>query len=239
MKTSKTLLLTAAVGLTTALTMQAQTLFFDFGASSQPTAGNYNNLFLDAPSVPNAIDSLGFSTGIGVVAVTNATAGFQLSGANTDGTQVPTGAAAIFDPQATRDSFFGRNTLGGVAYVNLTGLNPSATYNFTFFASRIEEGDTNNRETKYEVQGLNSGFSLLNPANNTSNVALVSGISPDAFGNLLVTLTKGPNNDHSSGFFYLGAMQIVAVPEPSILALAGLGGLGLMLANRRSRVSRS
>jgi hypothetical protein len=234
MKTYKTLLLTAAVGLATALTMQAQTLFFDFGDPFDPTAGNYNNVAYDSVSVANAIDSSGFSTGIGLTA-----SGFADFGANTDGTLLPTGAASIFDPQATLDSFFGRDSRGGVAYVNLTGLNPSATYNFTFFASRVEAGDTSNRETSYAVQGLNSGTSLLNPVNNSANVALVSGIFPDASGNLFVTLTKGPNNDNINGFFYLGAMQIVAVPEPSILALAGLGGLGLMLANRRSRVSRS
>jgi hypothetical protein len=34
-------------------------------------------------------------------------------------------------------------------------------------------------------------------------------------------------------------MQVVAVPEPSSMALATLGGFGVMLAGRRFRSNRS
>ena len=241
MKKTRTLILTAAIGLAAALSVQAQTLIFDFGNSSFPTGPNYNDILTSNGGTPNAIDSLGSLTGIAL-----SSSGFN-AGANGNGTLAPSGAAAIFASSATRDSFFGHVAVftggtgpGGTSplgILSLTGLNPTATYDFTFFGSRT--GVADNRETKYEVVGLNTAFGLLNTANNTANVAVVSGISPDAFGNLTVNVTKGPNNNNGSGFFYLGAMQIVAVPEPSSMTLATLGGFGVMLAGRRFRSSRS
>lgn len=238
MNAQKTLL-AAAMTLTASLAVQAQTLFFDFGDPAQQTAGNYNNILISNGSTLNAIDSLGANTGISL-----ASSGFN-PGSNLNGTTAPTGAASIFDPQATRDNFFGhalgvfnQPNLLPLGVLTLTGLNPLATYDFTFFASRT--GVTDNRETKYEVVGLNSGFGLLDAANNTANVAAVSGISPDALGNLTVNVTMGPNNNNGTGFFYLGAMEIVVnpVPEPSSLALAALGGLALAFGRRHLRGKR-
>lgn len=239
MKTSKILILTVAIGLAAALSAQAQSLFFDFGDSSQQTTGlNYNNILIPNGGTANAIDSTGAPTGIAL-----ASSGFN-TGANGNGTLTPSGAATIFAPQATRDNFFGHSlavfnqpTILPLGILSLSGLNPAATYDFTFFGSRT--GVSDNRETKYEAVGLNSGFSLLDTANNTANVAVVAGIAPDALGNLTVNVTMGPNNNNSSGFWYLGAMQIVAVPEPSSMALATLSGFGLMFVRRRLLGSRS
>lgn len=235
MKHATTLLVTAAIGLATAFSVQANTLFFDFGDTNQQTAAlNYNNIFVSPSqlSILNAVDSTGASTGIGLSA-----SGFN-PGSNLNGTTAPTGAASIFNAQATRDNLFGHtanfNQPGPLplGILSLSGLNPAATYNFTFFGSRT--GVSDNRETKYEVVGLNSGFGLLDAANNIANVAVVSGISPDALGNLTVNVSPGPNNNNTSGFFYLGAMQFTAVPEPSSIVLAALGGIGLMIVRRQS-----
>jgi hypothetical protein len=236
MKTTKTLLLTAAAGLAAALSVQANTLFFDFGDHNQQTGAllNYNNVTITNLSIANAIDSTGAGTGIGLTA-----SGFN-PGSNLNGTTAPVAPANMFDPQATRDNLFGHTANFNqpaplpLGVLTLTGLNPTATYDFTFFGSRT--GVSDNRETKYDVLG--TGFALLDTANNTANVAAVLGATSDAFGNLTVNVTKGPNNNNSSGFFYLGAMQIVAVPEPSSMALAVLGGFGLMIAGRRLRGSR-
>ena len=236
---AKTILLTATMTMTAAVAVQAQTLFFDFGDPAQQTTGNYNNILIANGSVANAIDNTGATTGISL-----STSGFN-PGSNLNGTTAPSGAASIFDPQATRDNFFGhalgvfnQPTILPLGMLTFTGLNPLATYDFTFFASRT--GVSDNRETKYEAVGLNSGFSTLDAANNIANVATVSGISPNAQGNLTVNVTMGPNNNNTTGFFYLGAMQVVVnpVPEPSSFALAALGGLALAFGRRHLRGKR-
>ncbi|WP_269537198.1 hypothetical protein [Cerasicoccus fimbriatus] len=58
---------------------------------------------------------------------------------------------------------------------------------------------------------------------------------PNASGKIELALTQGPNNDKDTGFIYLGAMTLTAVPEPGTwvlfagaIALAssyGIGGL--------------
>jgi hypothetical protein len=238
MKPTRTLLCTAAVGLATTLSVQANTLFWDFGETAQQTLPNYNNIFVGSGNnyltTPNAIDSTGAATGIGLTA-----SGFN-PGSNQNGTTVPGAPANLFDPQATRDNMFGHTgVFGGITaplgVLSLTGLNPGATYDFTFFGSRT--GVSDNRETKFDVLG--SGFALLNTANNTATVTSVLGATSDAFGNLTINVGPGPNNNNSLGFYYLGAMQVVAVPEPSSMALATLGGFGVMLAGRRFRSNRS
>lgn len=186
-----------------------QTLLFDFGIHSQQTAGNWNNVTDQQGSIAGVVDSQGNSTGISLT-VTDA----FWPGANTNGTTAPTGDAAIFDVQATRDSLFGNTVeFGGstepTAGFTLAGLStdPGATYTFTFFASRM--GASENRETAYGVAGANSGTAYLNPADNQDAVAVVSGIAPAANGTITVTLGPGPNNINPYGFYYLGAMRVV------------------------------
>jgi hypothetical protein len=247
MKATTKLLLSAAVGIATTFSVRANMLFFDFGDSTLMTSGNWNNLvhtnatLTPGPPIANAIDSLGNFTGISLSAN-----GFN-TGDNTAGTTTPGGAAAIFASTATQDSLFGHTVVFNgqgplpLATLSLGGLDGSGNtlYSFTFFASRT--GVSDDRETQYQVVGSTSGYSLLDAANNTSNVAIVSGIVPNPDGSLLVNISPGPNNNNSSGFFYLGAMEITIseVPEPSSLALAALGGLAAVVWGRRLRGNRS
>lgn len=205
-------------------------LYFDFGDSAQLTAGNYNNVIVNPPttlSILNAIDSTGAGTGIGMTA-----AGFY-NGSNQSGTVAPSGAAAIFDPQATRDNAFGHaaafggNPLTPSATLDFTGLNPLLSYDFTFFASRLPA--TDNRETEYAVTGSNAGTAYLDAANNVSNVAIVSGITPTGAGTIQVVVDPGPNNSSTSLFYYLGALELTGVPEPAstTLVMFGIAFLGL------------
>lgn len=212
----------------------AAPILFDFGDSAQVTAGNYNNVIVNPPgtlSIPNAIDSDGNGTGVGV-----SVAGF-FNGSNTNGTTAPTGAAAIFNPQATRDNGFGHaatfgtNPLTPVGTVSFTGLNPALAYDFVFFGSRTSV--TDNRETKYTVTGGSVGSALLDTANNTSNVAQVFGIVPSPSGEVTLTIEPGPNNNNASRFWYIGAMQVTAVPEPVGATAVALGAAGLLRRRRR------
>lgn len=223
-----------AILLLAAAPAYAATLNVDFGDSSQVTAGNWNNIIVNTPvilSIPNMVDSTGAGTGIGI-----SVSGFY-PGSNQNGTTSPTGAAAIFDAQATRDNAFGHTgEFGGnpnapFGTVALTGLNPALSYNFTFFGSRT--GVTDNRETKYDVAGLNSAVSYLDAANNASNVATAGGIQPTAAGEIFIEVSAGPNNTNGSKFYYLGAMQVTAVPEPACLGLATVAVLGVLGAFRR------
>lgn len=185
-----------------------QTLFFDFGDTAQTTTGNYNNVTHLQEPVPNAVDSTGAATGISLT-VTDA----FWPGSNQNGTTSPTGDAAMFDAQATRDNVFGNTVVFGgftepTGGFTLAGLSttPGVSYSFTFYAGRL--GVTDNRETAYTVTGANSAVGYLNAANNQSNVVVVSGIIADANGQIVVGVAPGPNNNNASHFYYLGAMKI-------------------------------
>lgn len=220
-----------------ASTASAATIYYDFGDSSQLTAGNYNNIIVNTNgpavlSIADSIDSTGALTGVGLSA-----SGFY-PGSNTSGTTTPSGAAAIFDPQATRDNAFGHTgAFGGnpdasLATVSLAGLNPALTYDFTFFGSRA--GVTDNRETAYALAGANSSTVYLNTSANTSNVAVAAGIIPTASGTISIQVSAGPNNSNSSKFYYLGAMQILYVPEPATLGLLSVALVAAAGLRRRS-----
>lgn len=208
----------------------AATLYFDFGSSANLTPGNYNNVDHTQAPILNAIDSTGAATGIGL-----ATAGFNELGPNTNGTTTPSGAAAAFQSEATRDSLFGHsdNFNAGsprpLGVLSLTGLDGSGatSYSFTFFASRT--GVTDNRETAYAVAGANSNTVYLNAAGNVSNVAIAAGIVPTPTGTISINVNAGPNNNNGSKFFYLGALSIEsrAIPEPASAALAMLAIVGI------------
>lgn len=257
LNTCTAVLLAVAIGAAMAVSAAAApfTVFVDFGDSAQPTpaAENYNHIFVndttgplpdltnpfdDVLSIADLIDDTGANTGIGLTAE-----GF-FKGSNTAGTQAPTGDAAMFHAQATRDNAFGHalafgaNPLTPQALVTLTGLNPLNTYDFTFMASRVGVGGTppDIRETEYAVSGSNSGTAFLDATNNTSNVTTVLGIMPNAMGEITVLLDPGPNNNNASRFYYLGAMRLECIPEPAsgLLLLLGVVGAAAWARRRRS-----
>jgi hypothetical protein len=50
---------------------------------------------------------------------------------------------------------------------------------------------------------------LLNTANNIANTADVLNIKPTATGTITFQATKEPNNTNATGFYYLGAIQLI------------------------------
>lgn len=232
MKVTRLLTLAAFVALSLVAPTRAATMLFDFGDTALQTAGNYNNVTPAQNPLFNVIDTTGAGTGIGL-----AIGGFNELGPNLNGTQAPSGAAAIFDPQATRDNLFGHsdNFNAGsprpLGEIELTGLDPSLPYDFGFFGSRT--GVTDNRETRYTVAGANSSFGLLDASNNESNIVSVNGIFPTAGGSILISVDAGPNNTNGSKFFYLGAMSVTAVPEPASALLVLVGAIGIAAFRRR------
>lgn len=94
----------------------------------------------------------------------------------------------------------------------LEGLNPALSYEFRFHGAR---SNAQVRTTKYDVFGSNSGTANLTTSgtgigstggdNNDDEVAVISGIRPDAFGQVWVDLTLVQGD-----FAYINAMQITA-----------------------------
>jgi hypothetical protein len=81
----------------------------------------------------------------------------------------------------------------------LSGLSSSKLYDFTFFASRMSVTDA--RETRFTV---GSKSAVLNASGNTSNLAKVTGIQPNASGQITIVVTK----EAASQYGYLNSLVI-------------------------------
>ncbi len=197
-------------------------------ATTAPDAnGNrWNNWYLTNGGIninagehlPNLVRSTGTNTGIRMTI----SGGFLCNGKATFG--------GLFAPQpgllgelavetATEDFFYmsanGINDAsdddapGGFM---LEGLDPALSYEFRFLGAR---SNAEVRITKYDVYGSNSGTTNLTTSgtgigstggdNNDDEVAVISGIRPDAYGQVWVDLTLVQGT-----FAYINAMQITA-----------------------------
>jgi len=210
----------------------ANALLFDFGganttfngASPNDPLNQWNNVTTGVATSStgrqtNFITAANAPTTIGLVMLS------RFNGVNENGTL----SSPLLPPNATRDSLYGNtesfNNLTNIFPVfKLTGLNPAAKYNLTFYASRT--GVSDNRETGYTVQGANGGFTALNPANNVANTATVAGISPTTTGEITVSLAPTANNNNANHFTYLGVLRLDAVlPPPEFRAPVITGGM--------------
>ncbi len=189
--------------------------------------------------VGNLVDTAGNNTGMTLTI----TGSFRLNGKVNGGLLSPDpsllGDLAV--ASATEDYFFstgdglpggGSDDLAGGFF--LEGLDPNVTYDFKFFGSRIS---LRTPSTEYTVLGDNTGVALIHTGGpdigsdgvydgNDDEVAIVSGIRPDAYGKVFVDvhLIEGT-------YAYLNAMQIIAVPEPATVVLL-IGCLGSMIMRR-------
>ncbi|WP_052573533.1 GDSL-type esterase/lipase family protein [Haloferula sp. BvORR071] len=172
--------------------------------------------------LPNLVRSTGTNTGIRMTM----SGGFLCNG------KAPFGG--LFAPQqgllgelatetATQDFFYSTandindatsdDVPGGFM---MEGLNPALSYEFRFLGAR---NNTQTRTTKYDVYGSNSGTANLTTSGtaigstgadiNDDEAAVISGIRPDAFGQVWVDLTLVQGD-----FAYINAMQITASTPP-------------------------
>lgn len=208
----------------------SETILLDFGGTSTPT-GNWNNLqAFNSASPVNLINDQGVTSAISL-SINRA-----FGGINYGGTANPTGnAATIFSAtsgNATYDSFFTSGKTSSSGFV-LSGLDGTKEYFFDIFASRTPVSD--NREAKYTLTGQNSAFATLDAANNTANVATVTGIVPDATGKITLLMEKGVNNtETSNGYIYLGAMKITSATSatpPTASYTYSANGLSVAFTN--------
>lgn len=91
--------------------------------------------------------------------------------------------------------------------VTLTGLDKTKKYNLCYFGSRGSV--TDNRETAYTATGKNTATVYLNVTKNTNKTVCTENIQPNDNGEITVTMTVGPNNNNSTGFFHITALRVV------------------------------
>jgi len=183
---------------------QVKTLI-DFGSPGNTTSGNWNNITTTNLSEPNLIDSNGNLTGV-ALNIDDVFDDYNPSGTNSPD------ASLNFPSTATSDSFFGENqifqgTLEPTGGFILSGLDISKFYSFRIFASRMGAGNES-RETLYTISGLTSQSKTLEVFRNTSNIADILNVQPDATGEIKFTSTTGPGNNNSFGFYYLGVIEM-------------------------------
>jgi hypothetical protein len=195
----------------------------DFGLAGQTTAGNWNNV-TDSSTLNTTtflIDNTGVSTG----ELLTLTDSFD-DNINGFGTQNPD-ASLSFPTTATRDNFFGESleytdstpSLEPTGGFTLSGLDVDELYSFKIFASRMNTLN-DNRETLYTVTGNTTPqTATLDASNNTSNVAAIFNVKPNASGEITIQAEKGPNNDASQdgieyNFYYLGLIEMSKTETP-------------------------
>ena len=126
----------------------------------------------------------------------------------------------------------------GTDTFKISGLNPSYTYDFNFFGSRIFDGTQ--RTTTYSATGVGGPVSTTALATTGTNIGAdgildgnnntfrsLTGISPNASGEITITIAAT-----SGGFGYLNAMEMTVVPEPSAALLGAVGFLALLRRRR-------
>lgn len=186
----------------------ASPVLIDFGTSEATKSESWNQVSdFTAGTRVNLKDSQGKEY-IGLALTITE----RFTGINTNGATGTTTSMNMPD-NVSKYNFYGnaKAVFAGVqtpqSTFTISGLDKSLTYNFCFFGSRSSGG---NRETVYTVAGTNSGSSSLNAASNATAIACVSSIKPSANGKITVSVTSGPNNDTSQGFFYLNAAKITS-----------------------------
>jgi hypothetical protein len=223
----------AALAATAASAFGQITIRVDF-ATNATTPGNWNNVTSNG-SIPNLIDSEGSVTGIAL-----ATAGFQADQLMSPdpGVHAPTTANLDY-MRAWND---GDTALIGT--VTLTGLATDQQYTMTLFGSRLSTnggGATRGGQYRLTGTGITGGTQTLNivTVDNTNTFGFTFTTAATA-GSVILEVQGYDFNTNAIGIggeargAALSSMQLVAVPEPSAIALVlGASALGCMLIRRR------
>jgi len=132
--------------------------------------------------------------------------------------------SGVFPDNVMKTAYYEQTT--NVKRIKLSGLSTSRKYNLVFFGSRIAS-DT--RITKYTAGGQTV---QINTANNTSTTAQINGLSPNASGEIEITVVK----DAAAPYAYINALVIqsyasTGIPlAPSTLVATGISKSSIKLA---------
>lgn len=185
----------------------------DFGSPSfLSTMQGWNNIYTGKTSNVPLVDSTGAATGVTLTITPTPPGGCE----NINGT-----TAGPYPASATQDSFY--TATSGYCGVpsqytyTVSGLSSSRTYTVSFYASRIGSGG----EIRTAAYTINGTKAVLNAAENITNIATISGVTP-VNGQIVITQEKDATNNNANGFSYLGVMEItartVSVDTSSMLA---------------------
>jgi hypothetical protein len=174
-----------------------ETLLFDFGSASTPSAGSWNNV--TDPSVglkvSDAVTADGRTSRIDL-SITNDFAGIKTVGYLDD---------SLYPVSAQRDSFYldgghlgGSNDTGSLL---ISGLDPDALYNFTFFASATNEWFQN---AQYVIGAQNTS---LDAALHSNLTASINGVQPNGSGEIAIDITAPFDTDYG----HLSVLEITTL----------------------------
>lgn len=241
MKNLLTLTALVLFGLTT-VSIQADTILINFNGNTTTNvitgSPTWNNILGQAGTTSNLLDVSNTATNIGVTLPSGSTGnagpyefpsgGFTFAGGQSNGTGT---VASEFYPQAA----------GGLVYVNGTSLNITLTgldnsgatdYAFTFVSSH-----NSTAVFTYSI----SGATVTPPTQSFTDSGTLTSANFVTFTNIIptsTTLTLTITGSVGTSNSYLHALQIdtaAVAPEPSTIALAIIGGLGLFFVALRRR----
>lgn len=214
----------------------------DIGRVDTATGGNYNNFSANSVSGEGLVFSAGDSPETLLADLIRSSDGgatgvsFSIQSFTTTGTGVPTlGIGGLNDPAApviagfgnsvTRDTMFrqGDNTGATAVTFRFAGLDDSLQYDLTLV------GYVPSTQTRPDsIYTADAKVGSYNPVG--GGFTTLSGLSTDGSGNLDVVWTL---SFEAGAGGQLNGFSLAAVPEPSSLALLGMGGM--LIAQRRRR----
>ena len=170
---------------------------FNDGSTTTPAEpgawNNTNALISNGFALSNLITDEYINTGLTMTVINN------FSGYNTLGAVTGNNSGLYSD-----------NVIKGFYYVNykdtariqISGLNQSMLYTFSFFGSTTYQNGTTSTYT------IGNQTATLDSWQNTTNTTLLRNIQPDANGNVLITIAS------SQGYGYLNELSIMGAPSP-------------------------
>lgn len=172
----------------------------------------------------NLVDDQGRTTNIGLE--------FQTGWFGNYNSGVSTGNNSGVYPDAVLEDYYFFGYFGGPETVDtkITGLDPSSSYNLTFFGASNYNNVPDNGSTVYTVGDQSD---TLRVQNNTTNTVTISGVKPAADGTITYTMSKGLNTPIG----YINALVISSIYDdgnapaaPTSLTAQDANGKGVQLS---------
>lgn len=228
----------AATSLIASEQTKATTVLIDFGRDNTVTAGSEAGGVYNTVAIPTNVNNATTGdvplsdtgtnpTGWTINVTENGSGNGGRAGSGADMTTFPA-AVSGFDTNALKDSLFANNAGSGPVsmVVTISGLDDTKTYDLLLYGGRI------NNQNLFQTWSLTEGTGGANVSHdslgNTTVAVDWDSISTNGSGVIAFSIS---GNSGSGAAAAINFGQIIEVPEPSSLALIGIGGL--LIARRR------
>ncbi|WP_309383739.1 prolyl oligopeptidase family serine peptidase [Cerasicoccus frondis] len=172
----------------------SQTIRFDFGASADMTTeegwNNISAVFVGT-TIADSIDADGDSTDVSLTILK------AFNGINSSGSTSTTGAYPV---SAIKDTLY--VDAGVTAELQLSGLDPTDIYDFTFFASRVV--GSSDRVTRYTIGTTSVTLDAAEGGGNSNSVVTITDVQPDSSGQVTISISP----ESGSAYGYLGVLEV-------------------------------